>query len=157
MLSKTKYKVLAVLPEGSNRVQSSLLKALQVDIVRTPAHAQPDHPHSPERMAHTLALETPHSVVIDEFIPDAYNEILDDIFAQVPNVARILVSEGSARSVALMQEQVLLRSPDCQVGEEVFSLQGLEYCDRVFIPPGNTSRCISYCTFVDDEMGIIMR
>lgn len=80
------YKMVALVPERTSSDRIRLLRALRVDILRTPNDAHPDAAESHIALAKKIAEQIPNSVVIDEFsdagIPDAFEDMAMEIFEQ---------------------------------------------------------------------------
>ena len=66
LAARRQYRIIAILPERTSNDRISLLKALGVEILRSPNEVRPEAPESAYAVAARLAEQLPHAVVMDE-------------------------------------------------------------------------------------------
>lgn len=66
LAAKRKYRIIAILPERTSNDRISLLKALGVEILRSPNEVRPEAPESAHSVAARLAEQLPNAIVMDE-------------------------------------------------------------------------------------------
>ncbi|KAJ1927321.1 hypothetical protein IWQ60_003027 [Tieghemiomyces parasiticus] len=90
------YRVTAVIPERTSKDRITLLKALDVEIVRVSDHVLPSAPESCISVARQLATETPGAILVDLAsgtfsVDDVYREMAEEILAQCSGRLDVLV------------------------------------------------------------------
>lgn len=66
LAAKRQYRIIAILPERTSNDRISLLKALGVEILRSPNEVRPEAPESAHSVAARLAEQLPNAIVMDE-------------------------------------------------------------------------------------------
>lgn len=66
MAAKRKYRIIAIVPERTSNDRIALLKALGVEILRSPNEVRPEAPESAYSVATKLAEQLTDAVVMDE-------------------------------------------------------------------------------------------
>lgn len=66
LAAKRQYRIISILPERTSNDRISLLKALGVEILRSPNEVRPEAPESAYSVAARLAEQLPYAVVMDE-------------------------------------------------------------------------------------------
>ncbi|KAJ1968315.1 hypothetical protein H4R35_006463 [Dimargaris xerosporica] len=137
MVGPLGYKVLAVVPERTSKDRISLLKALDVEIVRTPDNVLPSAPESCGSVARQLAQQTPGALLVDIFssllvstvsqsgqswgedglcAEDAYTAMAEEILAQCANRLDVLfVGVESGCSITGLSRALKQRLPNLTV------------------------------------------
>lgn len=66
LAAKRKYRIIAIIPERTSNDRIALLKALGVEILRSPNEVRPEAPESAYSVATKLAEQLTDAVVMDE-------------------------------------------------------------------------------------------
>ncbi|OAD04843.1 hypothetical protein MUCCIDRAFT_186686 [Mucor lusitanicus CBS 277.49] len=85
LAAKRQYRIIAILPERTSNDRISLLKALGVEILRSPNEVRPEAPESAHSVAARLAEQLPNAIVMDETkLRDltAYHGLAEEILQQ---------------------------------------------------------------------------
>ncbi|KAI8366285.1 tryptophan synthase beta subunit-like PLP-dependent enzyme [Choanephora cucurbitarum] len=85
LAAKRNDRIIVILPERTSNDRVSLLKALGVEILRSPNEVQPEAPESAHSVATKLAEQLPHAIVLDETqLHDltAYHALAEEILQQ---------------------------------------------------------------------------
>ncbi|KAJ3288137.1 hypothetical protein HK104_008327 [Borealophlyctis nickersoniae] len=117
-------KVISVLPENARPEKVQLLKALGVDIVRTPAGAHPSAPESHLPMARRIAEQSNDALLVNEETcwEDARNSLLSEIEQQLPGrqISALVIS--AAYPLAASASKIITVPPvDLESYEEDFN------------------------------------
>lgn len=66
LAAKRQYRIIAILPERTSNERITLLKALGVEILRSPNEVRPEAPESSYSVAARLSEQIVNSIVLDE-------------------------------------------------------------------------------------------
>ncbi|ORX55722.1 tryptophan synthase beta subunit-like PLP-dependent enzyme [Hesseltinella vesiculosa] len=121
LAARKRYRIICVLPERTSRDRVALLKALGVEILRTPNKVQPDAPESALSVARRLAEQlapTTHVVVLDAAaIPNGvYDELAQEIIHQTQgNLDYLFVGVSSGITISQLSCSIKEKMPRLKI------------------------------------------
>ncbi|KAI8885755.1 tryptophan synthase beta subunit-like PLP-dependent enzyme [Backusella circina FSU 941] len=133
-LAAPKYRVICILPERTTNDRIALLKALGVEILRSPNEAKPEAPESAYSVATKLAEQLADAIVMDEtklYDPSAYHDLADEILQQQTETDYVFVGVESGVTLTGIAQYLKKKSPNVKI-------IGVEPTDSVFSGSGNT-------------------
>ncbi|KAI8355162.1 tryptophan synthase beta subunit-like PLP-dependent enzyme [Blakeslea trispora] len=119
LAAKRNYRIIAILPERTSNDRVSLLKALGVEILRSPNEVQPEAPESAPSVAARLAEQLPHATVLDETqLRDltAYHALAEEILQQTKMaIDYVFVGVESGASITGIAQYLKSKIPEVKV------------------------------------------
>ncbi|KAI8067690.1 tryptophan synthase beta subunit-like PLP-dependent enzyme [Gilbertella persicaria] len=137
-LAQQAYRIIAILPERTSNDRIALLKALGVEILRSPNEVRPEAPESAHSVAARLAEQLPDAMVLDESqLRDwtAYHDLAEEILQQTHGeLDHVFVGVESGATVTGLARYLKSKIPDVKV-------IGVAPVDSVFGEQSHPVRC----------------
>jgi cystathionine beta-synthase len=116
---RRKYRIISILPERTSNDRIALLKALGVEILRSPNEVRPEAPESAYSVASRLAEQLSDAVVMDETkLRDltAYHELAEEIIQQTKlQLDYVFVGVESGATLTGIAQYLKKKLPDVKV------------------------------------------
>ncbi|CEP07349.1 hypothetical protein [Parasitella parasitica] len=119
LAAKRHCRIIAILPERTSNDRISLLKALGVEILRSPNEVRPEAPESAHSVAARLAEQLPNAVVLDETkLRDltAYHDLAEEIVQQTKlSVDHVFVGAASGAMLTGVAQYLKKKIPGVKI------------------------------------------
>lgn len=115
------YRCIIVLPEKMSDEKVNTLVALGAEIIRTPTEAAWDSPESNIMVAHRLAKEIPHAIILDQYNNPCnplahYDGTAEEILWALDDaVDMVVIGAGTSGTISGVGHKIKERCPDCVI------------------------------------------
>lgn len=115
------YRCIIVLPEKMSDEKVNTLVALGAEIIRTPTEAAWDSPESNIMVAHRLAKEIPHAIILDQYNNPCnplahYDGTAEEILWALDDaVDMVVIGAGTSGTISGVGHKIKERCPNCVI------------------------------------------